>query len=43
VSDRSRGFWVEPFEREEGMRAGDEGGVVVEAEVAAAFVAVAVN
>src|SRR5215210_6333125 len=40
VSGRPRGFWVEPFECEEGVRAGDERAVVVEAEVAAAFVVV---
>src|SRR5438552_15231385 len=34
------GFWVEPFEGEEGVGAGDERAVVVEAEVAAAFVVV---
>ena len=37
---RPPGFWVEPFEREEGVRAGDERGVVVEAGVASAFVVV---
>src|SRR5204862_8058167 len=40
VSVRPPRFWVEPFEREEGVRAGDERAVVVEAEVAAAFVVV---
>ncbi len=40
MSDRPRGFSVEPFEREEGVRAGDERAVVVETEVAAAFVVV---
>src|SRR5580765_4084609 len=40
VSDRPRGLWVEPFDGQEGVRAGDECGVVVEAEVAAAFVVV---
>ena len=37
---RPPGFWVEPFEGEEGVGAGDERGVVVEAEVAAALVVV---
>src|SRR6266516_3275685 len=37
---RPRRFWAEPLEREEGMRAGDERAVVVEAEVAPPFVVV---
>jgi hypothetical protein len=40
VSGRPRDSWVEPFEREEGVRAGDERAVVVEAGVASAFVVV---
>src|SRR6266508_2554832 len=40
MSGRPPGFWVEPFEREEGVRAGDERAVVVEAGVASAFVVV---
>src|SRR5215210_3970868 len=40
VSGRPRGCWVEPFEREEGVGAGDQGAVVVEAGVAAALVVV---
>src|SRR5438105_9746654 len=40
VSGRPRGFWVEPFQGQEGVGAGDQRGVVVEAEVASAFVVV---
>src|SRR5207253_2072176 len=40
TSGRPRGFWVEPLEREEGVRAGDERTVVVEAGVASALVVV---
>src|SRR5262249_55442608 len=40
MSGRPRGFWVLPFEREEGVRAGDERAVVVEAEVAAPLVVI---
>ncbi len=40
VSGRPRGFWVEPFEGEEGVGGGDERGVVVPAEPGAAFVVV---
>ena len=40
MSGRPRGFWVEAFLGEEGVGAGDERGVVVEAGVAAAFVVV---
>src|SRR5258708_24623932 len=40
VSGGRPGFWVEPFEREEGVRAGDERAVVVEAGVASALVVI---
>src|SRR2546421_4837906 len=40
VLGRPQGFWVEPFEREKRVGAGDERAVVVEAEVAAALVVV---
>jgi len=40
VSGRPLGFWVEPFEREEGVRAGDERAVVMKARVASFSVVV---
>jgi len=40
VSVRPLRFWVEPLEGEEGVGAGDERAVVMEAEVASAFVVV---
>src|SRR6266511_3907239 len=40
VSGRPRRFWAHPFEREEGVRAGHQRAVVVEAAVAAALVVV---
>ena len=40
ASGRLQGFWVEPFECEEGVGAGDQRRVVVEPGVAAAFVVV---
>ena len=40
VSGRPWGFWVEPLQGEEGVGAGDERCVVVEAGAAAAFVVV---
>jgi hypothetical protein len=40
ASGRPRGFWVEPLEGEEGVLAGHQCAVVVEAEVAAALVVV---
>src|SRR5206468_12543490 len=40
ASGRPRGFWVKPLECEEGVCAGDERAVVVEAGVASSFVVV---